>query len=73
VVTNYIALRDQRDAQDLQLGMLRQSILDLAAGHGALARGSNINLNSAVALIQQELDATRALGEHFQSLQSQGQ
>jgi hypothetical protein len=73
VVTNYIALRDQRDAQDLQLGMLRQSILDLAAAHGALARGSNIDLNSAVALIQQELDATRALAEHFQSLQSQGQ
>ena len=73
VVTGYIALRDQRDAQDLQLGMLRQSILDLASAHGALARGSNIDLNSAVALIQQELDATRALAEHFQSLQSQGQ
>jgi len=73
VVTNYIALRDQRDAQDLQLGMLRQSILDLASAHGALARGSNIDLNSAVALIQQELDATRALAEHFQSLQPQGQ
>jgi hypothetical protein len=53
--------------------MLRQSILDLASAHGALARGSNIDLNSAVALIQQELDATRALAEHFQSLQPQGQ
>lgn len=73
VVTSYIALRDQRDAQDLQLGMLRQSILDLAAAHGALARGSNIDLNSAVALIQQELEATRALAEHFKSLQTQGQ
>src|SRR5262249_19684975 len=39
IVTDYIRLRDQRDAQDLQLGMLRQSVLDLAAAHGALARG----------------------------------
>jgi len=61
-------MRDQRDAQDLQLDMLRQSLLDLAVAHGAPARGSNLDLNSAVALVQQELEATQALAEHFQSL-----
>jgi hypothetical protein len=73
IVTDYIDYRDRRDAQDLQLGMLRQSILDLATAHGALARGSNVDLNSAIALIQQELDATRALAEKFQSLKPKPQ
>src|SRR5262249_51230393 len=40
VVLAYIDLRDKRDAEDLQLGSLRQSLLDLATAHSALARGS---------------------------------
>ena len=71
VVTDYINLRDQRDAQDLQLGSLRRSLLDLAAAHAALARGSNVELSNAVALIQQELDATRAFADYFKSLKAQ--
>jgi hypothetical protein len=68
IVVAFVALRDQRDTQDLQLGSLRQSLLDLAAAHAALARGSQADLATAIGRIQQELDATRALDEHFKSL-----
>jgi hypothetical protein len=68
IVLGYIELRDKRDAQDLQLGSLRQSLLDLAAAHSALARGSDVDLASAINMIQQELDATRALSDFFSSL-----
>jgi hypothetical protein len=64
----FIDLRDKRDAQDLQLGSLRQSLLDLAVAHAALARGANFELDAAIGRVQQELDATRALDEHFKSL-----
>ena len=68
ILVAYVGLRDKRDAQDLQLGRLRQSLLDLAAAHAALARGSQADLATAIGRIQQELDATRALEEHFKSL-----
>lgn len=68
-VVAFVELRDQRDAQDLQLGSLRQSLLNLATAHHALAEGSNIDLATAISRIQQELAATRALHEHFTSLQ----
>jgi hypothetical protein len=68
ILVAYVGLRDKRDAQDLQLGRLRQSLLDLAAAHAALARGSQADLATAIGRIQQELDATRALEDHFKSL-----
>jgi hypothetical protein len=68
IVKAYIALRDNRDAQDLQLASLRQSILDLASAHEALARGSDTDLAAAVTMIQQELDVTRSLNEQFKAL-----
>jgi hypothetical protein len=67
VVLAYLDLRDKRDAQDLQLGSLHQSLLDLAAAHAALARGSNVDLAAAIGRVQQELDATRALSDFFKS------
>jgi hypothetical protein len=67
IVLAYLDLRDKRDAQDLQLGSLRQSLLDLAAAHAALARGSNVGLAAAIGMVQQELDATRALSDSFKS------
>jgi hypothetical protein len=69
IVVAFVGLRDQRDAQDLQLSSLRQSLLNLAAAHHALAEGSNLNLSAAISRIQEELAATRALNEHFTSLQ----
>jgi hypothetical protein len=68
-VLAFINLRDQRDAQDLQLGGLRQSILDLGVAHAALARGSNVELNAAIDQIQRELDASKAAFERFSALQ----
>jgi len=68
IIDAYIQLRDSRDTQDLQLASVRQSLLDLAVAHAALARGDNLQLSGAVAAVQRELDATRALAEHFQSL-----
>ena len=67
-VVDFVDLRDKRDAQDLQLGALRQSLLDLGAAHAALARGSAIDLDTAIGRIQQEIDVTQALNEHFKSL-----
>lgn len=72
VVEAYIALRDQRDQQDLQLGSLRQGLLDLASAHEALARGSDTDLGAAIAMIQRELDATRAIAEQLNSAKHQG-
>jgi hypothetical protein len=69
-VVEYIKLRNGRDAQDLQLSLLRQSILDLAAAHSALARGSSADLAGAIAMIQQELDAARSLSDFFASLKT---
>ncbi len=71
VVKDYIDLRDQRDAQDLQLASLRRSLLDLAAAHAALARGATPELNTAIAAVQQELEATRAFADYFKSLKPQ--
>jgi hypothetical protein len=68
IVTAFIALRDKRDAQDLQLGSLRQSLLDLAMAHSALARGSDTDLATAINMIQQELQATRSLFDQFKAL-----
>jgi hypothetical protein len=68
IVTDLISLRDQRDAQDLQLEMLRQSFINLGTAHAALARGSMVDLNGAIALVQQELAATRALADKFNSI-----
>jgi len=65
IINAYISLRDKRDGQDLQLGSLRQSLLDLASAHEALARGSDTDLAAAITMIQQELEATRALSEQF--------
>lgn len=48
VVVAFVGLRDKRDTQDLQLGSLRQSLLDLAAAHAALARGSQADLATAI-------------------------
>jgi len=70
IVLEYIKLRNGRDVQDLQLSLLRQSILDLAAAHSALARGSGVDLAGAIAMIQQELDATRSLSDFFTSLKT---
>jgi hypothetical protein len=67
IVNTFIALRDKRDVQDLQLGSLRQSLLDLAAAHSALARGSDTDLATAINMIQQELEATRSLFDQFKA------
>lgn len=69
IVAAFVDLRDKRDAQDLQLSSLRQSLLNLAVAHHALAEGSNVDLSTAISRIQEELAATRALHEHFLSLQ----
>lgn len=68
IVLAYINLRDKRDAQDLQLGSLHQSLLDLATAHSPLEHGSNVELASAIDMIQQELNATRSLSDFFTSL-----
>jgi hypothetical protein len=67
-VLAYIDFRNQRDAQDLQLASLRRSLLDLAAAHSALARGSDSDLAAAIGLIQQESEATRSLFDQFNAL-----
>ena len=69
IVMSFIALRDQRDAQDLQLASLHQSLMDLAAAHAALARGSDTDLATALAMIQQELTVTRTLYDQFNALE----
>lgn len=68
IINAFIALRDNRDAQDLALGSLRQSLLDLASAHEALARGSDTDLAAAITMIQQEVEATRSLNEQFKAL-----
>ncbi|MDR3436702.1 hypothetical protein [Telmatospirillum sp.] len=67
-VVAYIDSRDKRDTQDLQLGSLRQSLLDLAGAHAALARGSAVELGAAIAMIQQELDNTRTQISKFSAM-----
>lgn len=71
IVVAFIDLRDKRDAQDLQLGALYQSLLDLGAAHAALAHGSAIDLDAAIGRIKQEFEVTRALDAHFRSLEPQ--
>ena len=64
IIEKYIALLDQRDAQDRQLAMLRDSYLTLADAHTAFARGSESDLRSAVDFVTNEL-------RHAQDLQTQ--
>jgi hypothetical protein len=71
VVIDYFVLRDKRDAQDLQLATLRQSLLDLADAHTAMAAGSPLDLTAALAAVKQELDATQALHDQFSALKPQ--
>jgi hypothetical protein len=67
-VLAYVDLLQKRDAQDLQLASLRQSLLELGVAHAALARGDDIDLAGALAMTQQELNATRAFFDAFSAL-----
>jgi hypothetical protein len=67
-VLAYVDLLQKRDAQDLQLASLRQSLLELGVAHAALARGADSDLAGALAMIQQELTQTRAFFDQFNAL-----
>jgi hypothetical protein len=57
----YVAMLEQRDAQDRQLAMLRSSYLALADAHSALAQRNETGLRSAVTFITAELGHAQAL------------
>jgi hypothetical protein len=65
IVIDYFALRDKRDAQDLQLASLRESLNQLAASHAALAKGSPVELGAAINALQTELAEVQSLHDRF--------
>jgi hypothetical protein len=68
LVLDYFAIRDKRDAQDLQLTSLRQSLLELADAHSAMARGATTDLAASVTMLKREFTETQSLYDQFKLL-----
>ena len=64
----YSKAMSQEAAQDLALSSLRESLLNLADAHHALASNKNANLASAVAAVESALQNTVNLANRFQSV-----
>jgi hypothetical protein len=65
VVVQFIAVMNQRDAEDDGLASLRNSYLALADAHAAIVSGSETGIRSAIDLISTELKHARDLQTQY--------
>jgi|SRR5882724_12893052 len=67
IAEKFVAMMEQRDAQDAALASLRRSLLGLAAMHQSLSKGDSASVAQLAQMLSQEMKATRDIHSQFQS------
>jgi hypothetical protein len=72
IVQRYLATLADRDTQDAAMQSVAQTYLNLARAHSALARGSAVDMASALDSIKAEIQATQELFKKYSELKKKG-